>query len=634
MKRKSISALALIIALVMLLVAAPAAFAANPRVRTGDIVTLGSYPQTRVSGEALLNQLGNTSPSWKSCGYYLNGAKSDYMQYADVTISGAKYRAVKFTQYRTYLTDYPVFADYSWQDDNGYIADGAVYWFKYEPVKWRVLDAAAGLIVTESLVDSQAFNNLASGAEWQTSTLRAWLNAEFYNTAFSSADKALIKPTALTEGVSDKVFILSSADATNVNYGFNMHDKIHDTERIARGTDYAEAQGLRVSTYATYEGNSYWWLRSGGTVSGLVRAVDTDGGIYGDGDRVNRTSNGVRPALAVTSLDTLTSYDGWVNDGTNIFYYENGTQVKNVEKTIDGVAYVFDNEGRVSGFKKDGVLLTEDILICLGGKIACLRSGNVVTGYRTVNGANRYFDKDGWIVADEEFITVTNGDTYYLVDSNAVTGYRIIGDAYIYNFGEDGRMHRNEANYDANGRLTGDIAALGFEVAPIEDKYFTGSPIEPATKVTFNGLELAKDVFYTVSYSDNTATGAAVVTVTGKGLLSGSINVNFNILPPSVAAVSLDRTFISMIYKQKNTEKLIAIVYPDNAGNKSVTWSSSDPSVASVDSEGNVTAHARGSTAITATSVDGGKTSTCMVTVSYTWWQWLIKILLFGWIWY
>lgn len=64
------------------------------------------------------------------------------------------------------------------------------------------------------------------------------------------------------------------------------------------------------------------------------------------------------------------------------------------------------------------------------------------------------------------------------------------------------------------------------------------------------------------------------------------------------------------------TKQLTAVVYPTNAANKNVTWTSSDDAVATVDSTGLVTANAVGKATITATTEDGGHKDTCVVTVT------------------
>lgn len=63
------------------------------------------------------------------------------------------------------------------------------------------------------------------------------------------------------------------------------------------------------------------------------------------------------------------------------------------------------------------------------------------------------------------------------------------------------------------------------------------------------------------------------------------------------------------------TANLKATVYPTNATDKSVTWTSADPAVASVSSDGTVTGLSYGKTTVTATTNDGGKTASCIVKV-------------------
>ena len=82
----------------------------------------------------------------------------------------------------------------------------------------------------------------------------------------------------------------------------------------------------------------------------------------------------------------------------------------------------------------------------------------------------------------------------------------------------------------------------------------------------------------------------------------------------AVTGVSLSKSTISLT--EGGSETLTATVTPSNATNKSVSWKSSDASVASVDNNGKVTAVKAGSATITVTTSDGGKTATCSVTVT------------------
>ena len=81
-----------------------------------------------------------------------------------------------------------------------------------------------------------------------------------------------------------------------------------------------------------------------------------------------------------------------------------------------------------------------------------------------------------------------------------------------------------------------------------------------------------------------------------------------------VTSVSLSPTSLSLLVGNVNNS-LVATISPANAANKSVTWSSSNNSVATVSGTGVVTAVAAGSATIRVTTVDGGKTASCAVTV-------------------
>ena len=85
--------------------------------------------------------------------------------------------------------------------------------------------------------------------------------------------------------------------------------------------------------------------------------------------------------------------------------------------------------------------------------------------------------------------------------------------------------------------------------------------------------------------------------------------------PVKVSSVTINPSTVKLTSKGQ-TAQLSASVLPSNAENKSITWNSSNTNVATVSSDGFVTALANGNTTITATTLDGsGKSGSCTVIV-------------------
>ena len=103
----------------------------------------------------------------------------------------------------------------------------------------------------------------------------------------------------------------------------------------------------------------------------------------------------------------------------------------------------------------------------------------------------------------------------------------------------------------------------------------------------------------------------ATLTVNG-GELTGNIPTNGVVY--KVTGVTLSETTLTL--EVGDTATLAATVTPTNATNQNVTWESSNPSVATVDESGKVTAVASGEATITVTTADGSKTANCDVTVN------------------
>ena len=108
--------------------------------------------------------------------------------------------------------------------------------------------------------------------------------------------------------------------------------------------------------------------------------------------------------------------------------------------------------------------------------------------------------------------------------------------------------------------------------------------------------------------------GTATITITcDDGGMSKSCTVTVVEPQISVAGISIEKQALELL--PGDTAVITATITPSNATNKEVIWTTSDASVATVSSTGQITAIGTGTAIITVTSVDGGYTATCTVTV-------------------
>ncbi len=339
--------LSILLAFILLLTGVSVAYAQEDTgYKRGDIIQFGSYPQSKVVNEQLIQELNALLPEWDewtSYGYYSgnceNGSmvQGDWMRYVDVTYNSMKYRAVKFTEIRPFDTYWELPDEDS--NHGGYLRN-TVYWFRYEPVDWVILNLSTGLLLCEDVIDSQPYSNTLYYREgtyrnffndpefknylsdYETSSLRKWLNEDFYNTAFSDAEKEQIAVTHLnndgfrtlrdepgseeldSKPTDDKVFLLSFDDSINPAYGFSTNMDVNELARTAWPSDYAKSQGCYYINYGgTFHGRSSWNLRS--------PAHDENGNcfVFATGfaspyGGACRADTGVRPAITLPAVIT------------------------------------------------------------------------------------------------------------------------------------------------------------------------------------------------------------------------------------------------------------------------------------------------------------------------------------------
>lgn len=242
---------------------------------TWDCVWFGSYPQTKIVSSSKENDLYSTLE--KSNGWDKNN---------DIIIGKEKYHRAKKC------------------------------YFKYEPIKWRVIKCENGeaLLLSDIVLDKQKYNKRLKKVSWEKSTLRKWLNKKFMNRAFSSSEQEAIRTTKVinednyyykTDGGNDtldKIYLLSLSETDEEKeYGF---------------TD-SYGMTIKYSNYADLCDYQYWWLRTPGEKNISAAAVDMSGEAYVGGGESDMEL-GIRPVLHLNLLATDDySYAGKIaSDGT------------------------------------------------------------------------------------------------------------------------------------------------------------------------------------------------------------------------------------------------------------------------------------------------------------------------------
>lgn len=260
--------------------------------------------------------------------------------------------------------------------------------------------------------------------------------------------------------------------------------------------------------------------------------------------------------------------------------------------------------------------------------------------YKEVNGQQRIY------VYDNNF---PETETYYYMGSDGyvyqaplqTTDIKIVGIdlidvnqyfVYAKNFNSRRYIYANKNEITVDG-----AKAYPMKCGIGQGQYTMYEIPENSTKVYIrplvdNASFKYNDKIYSFNDVDSKTCGILTVPVKGD---SSDQTIKFNIVNDPKVVKSILVSDITLNYKNSANIKLK--ITADEGAEYIVKYESSNPKVATVDENGKVYAAKRGEATITCTVTDSyGKTvsDTCKVTVNYTFWQWLIKIILFGWIWY
>ena len=188
----------------------------------------------------------------------------------------------------------------SYEQDND-LTNGA------EPIEWMVLAKEDGrtLLLSKYALDAQPYHTSREDVTWETCTLRAWLNDDFLNGAFTPEEQNRILSSTVTADENpnpnnkssagndtiDKVFLLSIAEANNY---FNS-----DEARQCYATEYCYQ--LYSHSYIR-DAARWWWLRTPGSRKNSDAAVVRNGGdVWETGQGVNTDTHTIRPAIWISN---------------------------------------------------------------------------------------------------------------------------------------------------------------------------------------------------------------------------------------------------------------------------------------------------------------------------------------------
>ena len=182
-----------------------------------------------------------------------------------------------------------------------------------EPIEWIVLDVSdnQALLLSRYALDAQPYNTEFTEVTWEKSSLRNWLNTDFYESAFLKDEQEKIVTTGLTNAenpaykttggnnTSDKLFLLSIPE---VKQYFREGPQLE-----CKPTDYTKARGIENDPSVKENDSAvwWWWLRTPGSQMDYGAAVNINGAIVNIGFHVDDSYVGVRPAFWMNLSESI-----------------------------------------------------------------------------------------------------------------------------------------------------------------------------------------------------------------------------------------------------------------------------------------------------------------------------------------
>lgn len=427
------------------------------------------------------------------------------------------------------------------------------------------------------------------------------------NTTFSGGATSLTSGTAVEISGGFNYFKISNSGSSaskinKIEVSYTCVPSVKTFNKITSQNELKDGKYLLVceNNNVAFDGSRTTLDASGNKVDVTIKdstieyssALEAKTFTYNSSDNTLQSSSGyyIGKTANANGLDssTTTKY-------TNTITFSNGDAVITAS---GGCTLRYNKESNQTRFRyyKSGQTAVQLYLLGAGGdtptsdtyKVTINKSNSGLSGTASTSALNRSYTLDD----NKTQIGVTFGAGAYNTDNDY---FRLNKNSYL------------ASNCDVKvKKVSVDFQGLGYNYVTFTKD---GSTVveKEASSETASGTRY--------DYAINSSEWKLTASNGYANIYSVTIYCEIQSGPVAVSGVNLSPTSLTLYTDTGATSStLVATVLPENATNKAVNWESSNPSVATVD-DGVVTSVGSGSATITVTTVDGGYTATCSVTV-------------------
>ena len=439
-----------------------------------------------------------------------------------------------------------------------------------------------------------------------------------------------------------EVFDVANNSSSMPTYKIENTDTVDATMKLKSGYSY---------DYAIYDANN---VLSSYNVNTTENVTIPKGG-YAIAT-TNTTSSSPfedNSSLSISDYSNAAYNVTYLNPNETYKYTNTGSRELRVYKNGLSCDYVIHNaDGSINSYAKCST--ADYITVPVGGDV-CITSYN----YIHLKGLNNYFDVEQLDNTVFEIASCTLGETYQFTNS-AVKDIKLFLSDSVYDYviySADGSVFKEGVNctdssisIPSGSKFVATPLVSNISIYALKEVFSLSQRSYPVMKrvggyfgdnMIMNNLSDENRYIYASpsNYIDYISYDAGNNAQTTKELVNPSSievpangKIEMNVRASNITFCGLYEFFSdedltvhvngitlsdnSITLKKGKQKMLSAFITPDDATNKTVTWSSSNPAVATVAQTGKVTAKSFGNTIITATAVDGGYTASCEVVVT------------------